>query len=154
MNMKRILVLLFVIVSIGCHKEEKELPLGTTDNGDINLPDSCIAELAISSEQYQAEIEDILPAIDELNLEGDCLTIRFSESGCDGTSWEVNLVYLTIVLESNPPQRTVRLVLKNEELCDAVIKQEKTFDLSPLRTSGNQVIINIENSDDRILYQY
>ena len=59
-----------------------------------------------------------------------------------------------IILESIPPQRELRLSLKNEEACLAFITKEFTFDISSLRVDGNQVQLKIVNADETILYEY
>ena len=58
------------------------------------------------------------------------------------------------ILESNPPQRNLRLSLKNDELCQAFITKEITFDIDILQVDGNNVLLNLINSGDQILYEY
>ena len=82
------------------------------------------------------------------------LKINFSSGGCRGYTWELKLIDSEIILYSNPPQRNLRLSLKNEELCEAYITKELTFNVKKLRVDGNQIILNITNSDDQILYEY
>jgi hypothetical protein len=57
-------------------------------------------------------------------------------------------------MESFPPKRNLRLSLKNDEDCQAYFVKEIAFDISELQTDGNQVILNITNGDDEILYSY
>jgi hypothetical protein len=58
------------------------------------------------------------------------------------------------ILESNPPQRNLRLSLKNEESCEAIINKEVSFDISKLQVDGKKVLLNIFNSSGQILYEY
>jgi hypothetical protein len=121
------------------------------ENDNINT--SCDQSVIISKEKYNTEPNDPLTIISaELN-EG-CLKINFASGGCDGSSWEVKLIDSEIILYSNPPQRNLRLSLKNQELCDAHIEKEITFDVKDLQVSGNKVLLNITNSGDQILYEY
>ena len=92
--------------------------------------------------------------INSLKITENCLKINFSSSGCSGDTWELKLIDSEDILESNPVQRNLRLSLKNEELCLAFITKELSFDISNLQVDGNQVQLNITNSDDEILYEY
>ncbi|MDC1539543.1 hypothetical protein N8480_02595 [Flavobacteriaceae bacterium] len=82
------------------------------------------------------------------------MKINFSSSGCNGDTWELKLIDSEDILESNPPQRNLRLSLKNEELCEAYITKELTFDISNLQVDGNKVQLNLTNSDKNILHEY
>jgi len=113
---------------------------------------ACGPQVVISSEQYSNINEDI--HIQELTITGDCLKIKFSASGCSGDDWELQLIDSGILLESDPPQRNLKLELTNPELCEAYITKEVTFDISNLQVSGNEVLLNITNSDHSILYEY
>lgn len=114
---------------------------------------SCEQLTLISSELYANAPNDAL-TINSLEIDKDQLKIKFSSSGCDGGSWEVKLIDSGDIMESDPPQRNLRLSLKNEELCDAYFMKEFTFDISNLKVNGNKVKLNITNSNKDILYEY
>ena len=57
-------------------------------------------------------------------------------------------------MDSDPPQRPLRLSLKNEELCKAVFVKKLVFNIQELSVEGNSVYLNIEGYKDKILYQY
>jgi len=114
---------------------------------------NCDFDTLSGVETYQNSPSDFL-TINSLTLEGDCLKVNFSSSGCDGNSWEVKLVDSGLVQESSPPRRNIRLSLKNEELCEAFIRQELTFNVSNLQVEGNTVLLRLVNSDDEITYEY
>jgi hypothetical protein len=84
----------------------------------------------------------------------DSLQISFGSSCCDGKSWQVNLVGDSEVLYSLPPQRSIRLSLKNDELCTAVCGKTLKYDLSPCRVNGNQIILNLVGWDKPLIYNY
>ncbi|MBU3821603.1 hypothetical protein KO566_05995 [Flavobacteriaceae bacterium XHP0103] len=137
----KILILSFLFLGLSaCSK----------DNDD-NI--TCELTTIVSPETYENAPSDIL-TVNDLEINGDCLKINFSSGGCNGNSWEVTLIDSGTILESNPPQRNLRLSLKNEELCYAYITKELTFDISNLKVDGNQIQLNITNSDDTILYEY
>ncbi|PCI01859.1 MAG: hypothetical protein COB81_06625 [Flavobacteriaceae bacterium] len=137
---KRILIGLVVIFGI----------IACNNNDDSN---NCNQVTIVSSEQYETAPNDQL-FINTLELNGDCLKINFSSSGCNGDTWVLKLIDSENIMESNPPQRNLRLSLRNEEDCEAFITRELTFDVNELRVNGNQVLLNITNSDDQILYEY
>jgi len=114
---------------------------------------NCDFETVISTEQYANAPSDQL-TINSLDINDNCLKINFSSVGCSGDTWVLKLIDSGDILESLPPQRNLRLSLKNEEECEAFITKELSFDISNLQVGGNQVQLNITNSDDEILYEY
>ncbi len=120
---------------------------------DDNTSD-CQFTTIISSDEYKNAPSGGL-IINNLEINGNCLKINFTSGGCNGDSWELKIIDSGDVLKLGLPQRTLRLSLKNEELCYALITKEVTFDISNLRLEGsNQLQLNIENSDNTILYEY
>jgi len=92
--------------------------------------------------------------IQSFSINNNVFSITFSASGCSGSSWELKLITDGSILESNPPQRNLRLSLNNNELCEAYITKELSFDISGLKTDGNKLILNLINSDSSIIYEY
>ena len=92
--------------------------------------------------------------IDEATILGDCLEIKFSSGGCNGKSWEIQMVDQGVVMESFPVQRNMRLSLKNEELCYALIYKEMSFDLRSIRNQDGKILINLEGWDEPLLYSF
>lgn len=123
------------------------------DQETDNLSAACDQSVIISNEKYTDAPNDPLTIV-SAELNGDCLKINFASGGCSGNSWVVKLIDSGVVLYSNPPQRNLRLSLKNHELCDAYIGKEVTFDVKDLQVSGNKVLLNITNSGDQVLYEY
>ncbi|WP_460218052.1 hypothetical protein [Psychroserpens sp. MEBiC05023] len=89
------------------------------------------------------------------DIEGNCLNINVSASGCDGSTWSMVLVDSGAVAESSPEQRFLKFVFTNQEVCLAVFTQERSFDLSSLQVSGsNEIILNIEDFPEALTYSY
>lgn len=84
----------------------------------------------------------------------DCLEVEVYSGGCDGNSWEVSLVDSELVAESSFVERFLKISLKNEEVCLAMIAKKYTFDLKPIRLPGNQILLNLGNWDAQLLYSY
>jgi hypothetical protein len=124
-----------------------------SDDSTNPNPNECDFDTIINGEMYASAPSDEL-TINNLILEDNCLRINFSAGGCSGSTWKVKLIDSGGVGESNPPQRFLKLSLKNEEDCEAYITKELTFDITNLQVDGNQVILNITNSNESVLYQY
>lgn len=143
--MKKTLILTLVIITfLSC----------SNDDDNSNSINNCDLEVVVSAEQYE-NAPSFQLYINSLEIDGNCLKIDFTASGCSGESWEVKLIDSEQIIESNPTQRNLRLSLKNNELCHALPNKTMTFDISKLQIQNkNQVYLNITNSDDKILYEY
>lgn len=128
------------------------LLLGCT-NGDEPGPNGCDLGTVISQELYREAPSDEA-TINSLKIEGDCMRINFSASGCSGESWKITLIDSGSILESDPPQRNLRFSLDNNELCEAFITKNLTFNIKNLRVEGGRVQLNLTNSGDQVLYEY
>ncbi|AHW61852.1 hypothetical protein SAMN05444285_10721 [Draconibacterium orientale] len=129
------------------------LTLTYCDKETDNSSTVCDKSVIVDEDQYNNEPNDQLTII-SAELDNDCLKINFASSGCSGSSWEVKLIDSGVILYSDPPQRNLRLSLKNQELCDAYIGKEITFDIGDLRINRDKVLLNLTNSGDQILYEY
>ena len=93
--------------------------------------------------------------ISSVKIEGDCLEMEFSASGCSGSSWTWELYDQEVVMEFFPIQRNIKLVLDNKEACLAVFTQTTSFDLSPIQTSTYEEIrLNLEGWGEQLSYTY
>jgi len=92
--------------------------------------------------------------ISAATINGDSLQITFGASCCDGNNWTVQLVGSGDVLYSSPPQRSIRLSLKNYEICAAVCSKTLKFDLIPTKVNGNQIILKLDGWDQPLIYKY
>lgn len=152
--MKNILTLtLFLFLIFGCSKDDSNDTKTNTNNPSSSAVTSCDFKAVISPKEFK-EAPAFPLTIQSLNIEGDCLKIQFSASGCDGESWEVKLIDSGTILDSDPAQRGLRLSLENKEICQAVISKEVSFDISNLKDGGNQILLNFSQSGKSILYKY
>ena len=141
--MKKILILILIGIAV----------LSCSSNDDNIKQHNCNLKTIISAEKYTNASNHQLE-INNLVINDNCLKINFSSGGCDGNTWKLKLIDSGDIMESNPPQRNLRLSLKNEELCEAYITRELTFDITNLKVNGNKVQLNIINSGKNILYEY
>ena len=108
----------------------------------------------ISTEAYNNLTSNYF-VITGVALNNDCLDVTISSSGCSGTTWQMNLFSSNNFPDSFPLQRNLKLQLDNPEACLAVVSKTVSFDLTPLRVSGQQEIrFNLEGWEQQIVYNY
>lgn len=135
-----LILISLVFLSLGCEEDDKEQA-------------NCDQYTVISESEYITASQDNV-AITGMEIDGNCLKISFSASGCDGSSWIVKLIDSGDTFYTDPPQRDLILSLENKEECLAVIGKEISFDIESLQVSDGRVILNITNTGDEILYEY
>lgn len=150
--MKNLIFLILACVFISCNSDDD----GDAKNKVITDPltYACDQKVVVSSDQFEDATTSDFVFTDYSITEG-CLELAYSTSGCDGSTWTVELIDSGSVMESYPPQRNIKMVLDNQELCQAVIRKETSFDISSLQVEGtDKVILHLENFDEDISYEY
>ena len=137
--MKNYLLLIGMLLAavVGC---EDEIPNISDCAAPIYLNESG----AIISAPYQ---------ITAAQMNGTCLEVEVSASGCDGESWNGRLFVFPDVAESLPPQVTVEFGLENQELCEALVRQTFSFDMSGLFQIDDRVIIRLQGWEEQLLLE-
>jgi len=154
-------------------KREKELEIlikyfaatGKITEQDAPLPiepensqPNCNKYVIISDSLYATAPNDNFEIID-MKIEGNCLKIKFSASGCSGDSWIVELIdsgvvgYLPTFAPPPLPTRTLKFFLDNKEECRAWITKEVCFNIEGLQIKGMN-IVNLNILGNNILYKY
>ena len=115
--------------------------------------------VVISPDDYAQTVTDMTyPAISEISIEGNILTITYCASGCDGNTWISTLFDAGVVMESMPIQRNLVLNLENLEACLAIPCKTETYDLTPIHDDAySSAILNfhsITGDPIQILYEY
>lgn len=142
---KKSLIILAVILStllFSCVKE----------NNSNSCNYTCDQQTIISADLYNTDPTDNV-TINSLSVVDDCLRIIFSAGGCNGDTWELKLIDSEAIIKTNPPKRSLRLSLKNEELCLAYITKEVNFDICNLQLTGSEVYLYFDENNE-ILYTY
>lgn len=135
-----ILVCFIFLAFMSCDKKED-----STDCDDT-LITSPIIDVAYPND----DVTIISASITE-----DCLSIKYGASGCDGNSWDVELLDANKVDGISNPQITLRLSLDNKEECEAYITKERSFDISVIQVDDlNQVQFILMGYDELLEYNY
>ena len=127
---------------------------GCSDDEGTTKPSDACDETAILDHDRYVDSVDGTYTIMEASIDGDCLTVKFGASGCDGSSWIVHLIDSEDIIEPQPPQRFIKLELQNNEACLAFFTKEVSYDIRNLRVDGNVVILNLKNFNTPITYNY
>ena len=136
-----------LLIVIGCDKND-ENPIECSQSGNC---DKCIV---INKDLYnQTDTKNY--TIQDITINQDCLEVEFSSSGCDGSSWMIELVDLGAISETVIPQRDLKLKLENHELCEAYITRKISFNLTKLQLENyDELKLKIADYNSLITYDY
>jgi len=145
-NLFLFVLLLFAILS--CEKQD------TSCSCDDPAPCDALALLDNSAYQNGPDDPYFLRAA---SVEGDCLYLRFQYGGgCKEVDFQ--LVSAFELGETAPLTRFVRVALDDDDNCEALITEEVTFNLKPLRVEGEEelriLIGNPAGEDLSVVYAY
>ena len=113
----------------------------------------CDQDVIIYSIEYQDAPNEHF-VVENMRIEGNCLKIRFSASGCDGSAWDVKLI-ASLGRGAGNPFWSLLLSLETNEDCRALITKEMSFNIEDLQLLGkNNVRLHIVGTEHSILYEY
>ncbi len=144
--MKNILLIIILIgtLLISCSKDD--------DNSNKS---TCNSIAQVISENEFNEINTSNYNVSNVELNGDCLIVTISSSGCDSDNWEMKLFSTDAFYNVFPLQRAVKIKLITSEACLAVFQKTVSFDLSSFQIDGqHQIPLNIEGWSEQIIYKY
>jgi hypothetical protein len=142
--MKKLLLILTLIHILSCNSED--------DN--FTIENNCDFTSEIILEEDFNAINTSNYAIIEVELNGDCLEMRFGASGCGTDLWEENLYSTDAFYNVFLLQRDVKIELINDE-CLAVFQKTVSFDLTPFQIEGqSDLSLNITGWNEQITYGY
>lgn len=140
---------LAVLLTLGwsCQKDEDKDGLIICPTG------TCEEQVQVSDDLFENGANDDL-TISNAFIFDNCLDVTFRYGGGCG---EITASLFASTEEglSLPPARFVRVGLKDEDPCEALLVYTKTFDLTPLRSDGaSTVLIQLEGYDETLEYNY
>lgn len=146
-NFKKLFLLPLVALLGACGEEQPvvETPLEPGDCGPF---------VSLNANAYGNGDSDPFTII-RAEVEGDCMNVTYSASGCDGSSWVVDMVDAQAIAESLPVQRSFKMLLENNEDCMAIPTQTVSFDLRSIQVESEDVtLINLDGYDKQLTYIY
>lgn len=130
-------IILIILLFISCSTEEEplcELPV-------LNDRDRY---MATKTESY---------TITEAKITGNCLEISLSASGCNGDSWEVELIDAGIKASRPELTRFLKVSLLNPELCYAIIHKTYSFRIGGLKeNAAEELVLKLEAWDEDLRF--
>ena len=140
--MKKIIFFLLLLVLFSCHRHNQ------FDN------DTCRKKVLIDEKMFGQNSPDVFN-ITNGEIQGDCLIVSIRASGCSGTNWLADAVSDGSIAKSLPPQRQLRILFTNPELCEALPTRKFGFNLKNMRVSGtNSVLLNLQGWEETLVYKY
>lgn len=126
--------------------------IACSENGTVV---TCDYTAVINKDKFDQNTPTAFSGISNVTLQDDCLRLTLTDSGCDGSTWDIAFVDSGDIAESLPVQRFVKIFVTNEELCTAIINREISIDISPLKVENESSLnLNIENYAEQILYEF
>ncbi len=137
--------------------EENQLILTDPESGNeytfLKINDNTCRPVINDREAYanaQTDPYDLL----EINTFDTCLEVLIGYGGgCRGI--EIELIGAEDYAESEPPQLGVKIVVDDDDMCEAYIREYFYFDLTELQyEDSDQLILNIDSWKDQIIINY
>ncbi|MEO8774590.1 MAG: hypothetical protein ABI263_08255 [Gelidibacter sp.] len=142
---KNVFIIFISVLMLGCNSDD--------DNSSLENTCDFISKV-ISEEDFNA-INTSNYQIADVELNNHCLEIKFSSCGCDPELWRENLYSTNSFYTVFPLQRTLKIELINEKMCQAVFKKSISFDLTPFQIDGQRTLpLNIDGWNEQIIYEY
>jgi len=147
--MKNIFTIVTALLVLACDTDDST---GTTT--DLTVIPECGTLAIVDKAQYDMP-NDFEFTISEVSIEGNCIRITLLSGGCDGSSWEAELIDSEAIAESNPIQRYLKVALVNNEICQAIVNRTFEFDLQPIQVPGEEEIwLNLSGWEELVSYTY
>lgn len=146
--MKYFLFLIMIVSAFGCAGDD-DVSKPVDFCSDLNC-DKCVL---IDREAFN-ETKTTNYIFQEIKIDGNCLKIKYAAGGCNGRSFEEDLIDSGSIAETATVQRNLKFKLVEDEDCEVLITKEVSFDLTPLQTNNSKILLNIEQWEESILYEY
>jgi len=119
----------------------------------LKISDDTCQPSVNNSNRFRNEKSDEFELID-VNLLGTCLEAYIGYGGgCGGM--KIELVGGCDYAESLPPQLSVRLIMDDDDDCEAYVRENVYFDLSALQYDDyEELVLNIEGRETSVLVRY
>lgn len=141
-TLKLSLILMMCTGILSCGKEDDSTPLEPCDKP------------AIEDQSRFNGTQTNHYTISTARIYQDCLEVEIRSGGCDGNSWNMELIDSGTVVDSDQVQRYLRISLENDELCEVLVSSKISFNLTPLRRDGKPISFQLEGWDTPLVYEY
>lgn len=112
---------------------------------------TCDQIVLIDGEKFETSSSDKFALLDA-SINENCLLVKINYAGGCGEV-TLDLVDAGVVMESEPLQRKIKLLLDDQDDCEALVTKEFTFDISSLKSKPNyKIMLRLEHWEKPILY--
>ncbi|BAO76334.1 hypothetical protein [Winogradskyella sp. PG-2] len=118
--MRSFLIAFILLSFISCNNDD-----------DSDARSQCDFEIIIDLDQYEIPSPSVYTIIDA-QINENCLEITIGASGCDGESWDVELVSDFPLVAGDSGGSNLSLKLRNSEVCAAYFTRTFSFDTTEL----------------------
>ncbi|WP_281752743.1 hypothetical protein [Neptunitalea chrysea] len=140
-----IIALLFCICLLSCSEDD-------ANTGNVN---PCSENSVLVSPTDYSATPSYQSSVVSAIIDGDCLTVMVSSSGCDGSTWEASFFAANPQTSNGQVTYDSRVDIINLEICLALPSVEFVFDLTNLQVAGsNSVTLSIDGLNSDLLYTY
>ena len=141
-------IFIYVTIAFGILFSSCEKDKNDTSNG-VNVDNTIIVDNTLFNSATSDDFD-----FTDVEIVGDSLKITISYGGGCGDI-DIKLIDYEDIMESYPAQRNIRLILIDEDPCEALLTKEFSFDLTPIKISSqNKILLNLTGWDSQMLYQY
>lgn len=113
------------------------------DNDDDNSTSECDFDTIIDLDLYEVPSPSFYTILNA-EIEDECLAVTFGASGCDGESWEVQLVSDFPIVAGSSGESNLSLKLTNPEVCAAYFTKTYSFGLSVIHGNHIRTMFSLE----------
>ncbi|TRZ42431.1 hypothetical protein [Robertkochia solimangrovi] len=147
--LKKLTYFCLLLVLFSCRNDDDNAATAScTDNG------SCDRCIRISNELYH-QTNTMYYNIENASLNGDCLEITIGAGGCNGETWDIELVDSGSIIETGVPQRTLKIKFESSELCEAYLHKTISFNLKSIQLANySEIGLLLSGYEDVIFYEY
>lgn len=123
-----------------------------TNTTDDLKPNTACETVTLVEDLGSLKTDDF--AIDSVAIKDNCLHVWVMYGGgCGGADFK--MYQSKLVMQSYPPQLTMKLTLDDKDFCKALIGKELSYDLSTARIENKgSVILRLEGFKQSIRYDY
>ena len=144
---KAILFFICCVALSCCVKSKNQVSASGASSGASN----CDKIVLIDGRKYESSTSDKFALLDA-SMNENCLSVKINYAGgCEDVT--LDLIDADIVMESEPVQRKIKLLLDDQDDCEALVTKTFTFDLSSLKSNPKYTImLRLDNWEKPILY--
>ena len=137
-----------VALSCSVKPKNQDTPSSSTTAATSTTCDNVVL---IDEKKYESSVSDKFTLLGARIIES-CLIVQIHYGGGCGDV-TLDLIDAGVIMESEPLQRKIKLVLDDQDNCEALVTKVFTFDISSLKLNlNNNILLRLDGWEKPILY--